>query len=64
MLTRPLELAYDAASKSKLPVEIKARVRKTMRQQQDESAAALGALVLLLVERGPAMACAWHVPYM
>ena len=44
LLTRPLELAYDAASQTSLPVTVKAKVRRAMRQQQDASAVAFGAL--------------------
>lgn len=44
LLTRPLELVYDAASQTSLPVTVKAKVRRAMRQQQDASAIAIGAL--------------------
>ena len=44
LLTRPLELVYDAASQTSLPVTVKAKVRRAMRQQQDASAVAIGAL--------------------
>ena len=44
VLTQPLELVYDAVSKTKLPVELKTKVRRAMRQQQDTSTVAIGAL--------------------
>ena len=44
LVTRPLELAYAGVSQTSLPVSVKAKVRRAMRQQQDASAVAIGAL--------------------
>eukprot|EP00320_Phaeocystis_rex_P000892 CAMPEP_0119079282 /NCGR_PEP_ID=MMETSP1178-20130426/106027_1 /TAXON_ID=33656 /ORGANISM="unid sp, Strain CCMP2000" /LENGTH=296 /DNA_ID=CAMNT_0007061793 /DNA_START=35 /DNA_END=925 /DNA_ORIENTATION=+ len=46
LVVRPLEVAYDAISKTKLPIALKSKVRQTLRQHQEASAEALAELTL------------------
>ena len=51
--TQPLEKAYEAASQTKLPIEVKAQVRQAMRKQQLASSARLGALHEQYIKQKP-----------